>query len=125
MSSRNFANTIIGEAVGQAVTEVANKLEGNSDRMPSHVVQISGVVADVSGNSIIINVGAKAGVKIGDRLEVKRAIREIKDPTTGKVIRRVEDNIGEITITEVDDGSAVGKFTGPAPAKVGDTVKNM
>jgi curli biogenesis system outer membrane secretion channel CsgG len=125
MSSRNFSQTIIGEAVGQAVTDVASKLENESERMPAHVLQISGVVADVSGNSLVLNVGSRAGIKIGDRLAVKRSIREIKDPATGKVLRRMEDSVGEVTITEVDDSSSVGKFTGPAPAKVGDTVKNM
>ena len=69
-----------------------------------------------------INVGSKGGVRLGDRLDVKRMVREVKDPDTGKVIRRVEDSVGSIAISDVDEQSAVGKFTGPAPAKVGDTV---
>ena len=61
---------------------------------------------------------------MGDKLAVVRTGREIKDPATGRVIRRVEDSLGEVTITEVDEESAVGNFTGPAPAKVGDRVHN-
>jgi hypothetical protein len=57
-------------------------------------------------------------------LTVKRAGREIKDPATGRVIRRVEDTLGTLTITEADEESAVGTFTGATPPKVGDTVKN-
>ena len=51
-------------------------------------------------------------MKVGDKLTVRRVGREIRDPATGKVIRRVEDNLGEITITEVDEASAVGKYSG-------------
>jgi hypothetical protein len=71
---------------------------------------------------VIVNVGSKNGVKVGDRLDIRRKVREVKDPSTGKVIRTVEDAVGSILITEVDESSAVGKFAGAAPAKVGDTV---
>ena len=85
---------------------------------------VDGLVADASGGSIVINVGSKAGVKVGDKLFVKRPVREVRDPATGKVIRRVEDSLGDLVITEVDELSAVGKYTGSTPAKVGDRVTN-
>jgi hypothetical protein len=40
------------------------------------------------------------------------------------VLRRVEDKLGILTITEVDEGSAVGKFSGATAPKVGDAVGN-
>jgi hypothetical protein len=58
----------------------------------------------------------------GDKLDIMRMVREVKDPATGKVIRRIENSVGSITITDVDQQSAVGKFSGAGPAKVGDTV---
>jgi hypothetical protein len=48
----------------------------------------------------------------------------VRDPATGKVLRAIQDTVGTITITEVEEGSAVGKFTGSGAAKVGDTVSN-
>jgi len=50
--------------------------------------------------------------------------REIKDPATGRVIRKIEETLGTLTITEADEESAVGTFAGATPPKVGDTVKN-
>jgi hypothetical protein len=47
----------------------------------------------------------------------------VKDPETGKVLRVLTDKLGEVTITEVDDVSAVGKYVGSQPAKVKDRVK--
>jgi hypothetical protein len=82
-------------------------------------------VADVSPDgTIIVNVGSKDGVKVGDTLSIARKVRDVKDPSTGRVIRSVVDAVGALTITEVDEASAVGKFSGAGPAKVGDTVSN-
>jgi hypothetical protein len=124
MSSSNFGATILGEAVHAAVDDVGKQLDAKASILPARVITIDGLVADASGDSIIINVGKRSGVNVGDRLEVRRKIREIKDPSSGKVIKRVEDKIGEMVVTEVDDGSATGKFTGSGAAKVGDAVRN-
>jgi hypothetical protein len=85
-------------------------------------VKTEGMIADVSGNTVIINIGRNAGLKAGDRLEVKRVSREVKDPDTGKVIRVVAEKVGEIVLTDVDDASAEGKFSGAGTAKVKDKV---
>jgi curli biogenesis system outer membrane secretion channel CsgG len=125
MTSSNFADTVLGEAVNAATAKLATELDGNAARLPVTVVSLNGLVADVSGNSLVLNIGSRAGVKVGDKLTVSRVGREIRDPATGKVIRRVEDKLGDVTISEVDEGSAVGKFNGAGPVKVGDSVKNQ
>lgn len=124
MQSSNFGATILGEATHAAVDDVAKQLNTKASSLPTRTISIEGMVADASGDTIIANVGKRAGVKAGDRLEVRRKIREIKDPSTGKVIKRVEDKVGEMVVSEVDDLSATGKFVGSGPAKVGDTVRN-
>lgn len=124
MRSSNFANTIIGEAVNKAVTEMASKLESTAPTVPVKAVVIDAVVADVSGATIIINQGSKAGVNVGDRLSVRRVGREIKDPVSGKVIKRVEEPLGELSITEVDTDSATGTFSGAGKPRVGDAVRS-
>jgi curli biogenesis system outer membrane secretion channel CsgG len=126
MHAANFANSILGEAVKQAVDTTAQQLESKAGAMPTKVVTIEGLVADASPDgTIIINVGSSAGLKVGDRLAVKRVGRKITDPATGKVLRQIEDSVGDLTITEVDAGSAVGKFSGTGAPKVGDVVKNQ
>ena len=125
MKSSNFASTILGEAVGQAVGTVASHLQSSAGKLPVRVVKLEGLVADATGGVLVLNIGSKAGVKVGDRLSVVRTGREIRDPATGKVIRRVEESLGDVVITEVDELSAVGNYTGSAPAKVGDRVHNQ
>ncbi len=123
MSSSNFADTILGEAVHQAVDSVAQQLDQNAGKLPTHTVKVEGLVADVAGGTLILNVGSKAGVKVGDQLDVRRVSREIKDPATGRVLRRMTEKVGTVTITEVDEASAVGTYTGDKPANVGDAVQ--
>jgi curli biogenesis system outer membrane secretion channel CsgG len=122
MNSSNFANTIIGEATAQAVADLATKLDQQAARLPDRVITIDGLVADATGGNLILNIGARAGVKMGDTYKVMREGRTIKDPTTGKVLRHVETQVGEVQITDVDDSSSGGKFTGSTPAKVGDRI---
>lgn len=124
MHSSNFAATILGEATNKAVTEVATKLEAVSSKLPAAaVIAIDGMVADVSGNTLILNVGTSSGIKVGDVLKVSRTGREIKDPATGKVLRRIDSDLGQVTITEADAGSSVGNYSGAPGPKVGDHVK--
>jgi len=122
MKSSNFGATILGEATNKAVTEVAMKLNSGATKLPTVVVPVDGLVADVSGSTLTLNVGSSGGVNKGDVLKVTHAGAEIKDPATGKVLRRVETELGTITITEVDSGYSVGTYSG-APVKVGDHVK--
>jgi curli biogenesis system outer membrane secretion channel CsgG len=122
-SSSNFGNTILGEAVIAAVKSTGEQLDAKAEAMPTHKSEYSGVVADVSGNTLILNIGSKSGVRVGDALEISRAVRTVKDPSTGKVLKTITNKIGDATVTEVDADSATVNFTGSAPAKVGDMAK--
>ena len=44
------------------------------------------------------------------------------NPATGKVLRSLDKTIGSITITEVEETSAMGKFSGSGAPKTGDVV---
>lgn len=123
MGSSNFAETVIGEAVYDVVNKIAVQVEAKATSLPARATaKIDGMVAEVSGQTLVLNVGTKAGVKVGDRLSVRRVSKEVKDPATGKVIRVLTEKIGEVVITEADEISAVGKFTGSTPPQIRDKV---
>ncbi len=123
MGSANFGQTLIGEAVYQAVDPIVADIEKYSDRIASHARDISGLVADFTNGIAILNVGSNAGVQVGDRFEIARPVREIKDPATGKVIRSIVTKLGELVVTEVDEVSAVGRFSGEGAPQAGDAAK--
>ena len=90
MRSSNFAATILGEATTQAVSQLAAQMDQNAGKLPTNKVSVEGLVADATGGTIVLNVGSRGGVKVGDRLEVRRKVRDIKDPATGKILRSIE-----------------------------------
>jgi curli biogenesis system outer membrane secretion channel CsgG len=123
MGSSDFQNTILGEAVMAAVANMGQQLDDRAASLPTEKVEVSGLIADVSGTTLVLNVGSKAGVKVGDQLSVSRKVRDVKDPGTGAVIRTIVDQVGTATVTDVDLNSATATFSGAGSPKVGDIVK--
>lgn len=126
MKSSGFQSTILGEATNKAVTDAASQLEAKAATLPAPAaIEVHGMVADAAPDgTLILNVGSSSGLKVGDVLNVRRKVREVRDPDTDKVIRVVEDSIGAVTITEVQASSSTGKFSGPGAPQVKDSVSN-
>jgi hypothetical protein len=123
--SSDFQQTILGEAVKAAVEGMSSGLIANNTKLHVRTVVVEGLVAAVEGDLVILNVGAKAGLKVGDQLSIERVTREIKDPNTGAVIRKMTSNLGTVQVTEVDAGSSVCKILSGTGFKVGDMAKTV
>jgi len=123
--SSNFQNTIIGEATKNAVDKLSAEMIADAPKVAVRQIVIDGLVAAVDGGQIVLNVGKKAGVNVGDQLEVVRVTKEIKDPATGAVIRRLTSSIGIIKATDVDDASAVCTAVSGSGFQTGDRVKGV
>ena len=121
MQSSNFATTILGEATRLAVDSLVTELVGAQSRIAETVAAIQGLVADVTESEIIINKGTRDGVRVGVEYDIVRGGREIRDPASGRVLRRMTEKVGKVKITSADEESAVGTVTG-APVRVGDCV---
>jgi hypothetical protein len=96
--------------------------DSDDAKQPATPATLDGLVADVSGKTLILNVGKANGVQVGDKLKIGRTSRTVKDPATGKVLRRIDTPLGQVTITQVDDASSEGTYSGTPGVKVGDHV---
>ena len=123
--SSDFQQTILGEAVNAAVQQMSGELIADNGKLQARTISVEGLVAAVDGGQILLNVGAKAGLKVGDQLTVERVTKEIKDPSTGAVIRRMSSPVGVIRLTDVDAISAVGTAVSGSGFKVGDACKTV
>ncbi len=123
--SSNFQQTIIGEAVKKAVDDLSANLVSESPKIVTRTITVEGVVASVDGSQIVLNVGSKAGIKAGDQFNVERVTKEIKDPTTGAVIRRLSSTVGVIKATDVDETSAICDVVSGSGFKIGDKIKTV
>jgi curli biogenesis system outer membrane secretion channel CsgG len=124
-NASNFGETIIGEAVMDAVSKLSADLStrGAGAAASAKEVEIDALVADASGGSMTINAGSAVGIASGMKLVVYRKGKEIKDPATGEVLDVQTERIGELTISTVREKIAMGTYVGAA-AKVGDVVRN-
>jgi hypothetical protein len=102
---------------------LATNLDAQAGKVPVRTIVVEGVVAAIDSGQVILNVGAKAGVKVGDQFNVLRVTREIKDPTTGAVLRKLTNTVGVVKATDVDDVSAICTPVSGTDFKVGDEVK--
>lgn len=121
--SSGFQQTIIGEAVKGATEQLSSGLIANNSKLVARVIKVEGLIAAIEGKDIVLNVGAKTGLRAGQQMTVERVTKEIKDPATGKILRRLSSQVGVIEVTDVDDVSAMAKSVSGAAFKVGDVVK--
>lgn len=91
---------------------------------PATALEVRGMVADVSGASVILNVGTSSGVQAGSTLRVVRISRVVKDPATGKVLREITEDVGQVRVEEADASSSSGTVVAGSGIKVGDLVRN-
>ena len=117
LGSNDFYQSVLGHAAQEAVQNLATELADASDKIeppPEGYVDLAnlleGLVADVSETEVTINIGSGDGVKTGGRFNIFRVDKEIIDPETGEVIKRVEKEIGEIVILEAGDGWSTGNI---------------
>lgn len=123
--SSDFQQTIIGEATKAAVDQLTTNLVADASKVGVRTIVVEGVVAAVDGGQVILNVGGNAGVKVGDELQVLRVTKEIKDPATGNVLRRLTTTIGTVKATDVDAVSAICTPVSGTDFKAGDRVKTI
>jgi curli biogenesis system outer membrane secretion channel CsgG len=62
---------------------------------------IAGKIARVDAGEIYINVGAEAGVQVGQVFQVVRKGKAITDPDTGEILGADETRVGQVKIIEV------------------------
>jgi curli biogenesis system outer membrane secretion channel CsgG len=123
--SSDFQNTIIGEAVKSAVDEMTAGVISSNAKLQVRVIKVEGIVAAVDGGQIVLNVGAKTGIKVGDHMSIERVTSTIKDPATGAVLRKMTTKLGELEVTDVDDVSAVCKPVSGTGFKIGDVARTV
>lgn len=81
-------------------------------------------LADISGNSVIINIGSQQGVKVGSVYSVKRFERAVVDPQNkSRIIRKIFREVGRIKITKVDADSADGEILTGKGLQPGDMLE--
>jgi curli biogenesis system outer membrane secretion channel CsgG len=127
--SAEFFRTILGVATRQAVDSAVAQLAAGADQAiyrPPDLSQINGYVVYMEGPRIMTNLGARYGVKVGDRFQILRRGQEIRDPDTGELLTVITQPVGVLRIESVQDKVSTGCLVEPAgelKVQIGDMVK--
>jgi len=125
-SDTNNQQQLLTQATRLAIEEVVLQLTAAEERLaalPPALPTVEALVADVAGGTLILNKGTTDGYRAGMIVSLERVSREVKDPATGNVIRRVTTAIGEAELTDVDGSSSVANVLSGAGFRVGDIAK--
>ncbi len=99
--SEQFQTTLIGQAVGQSLQDLAVQISGLIRPTPEFSISDPQIV-DIEGTVAYINVGSAEAVKNGDKFGVYNRGRELKDPQTGTVLGiGLPSRIGVVQIEQV------------------------
>jgi len=101
--SEAFRKTIIGQATMEALRQIKSKIE-EVVTPPSALTEPTRrvIVLEVQDDEAYVNAGAEDGVEIGDKFNVYDKGKELKDPFTGEVLGRTdEQKVGAIQIVEI------------------------
>jgi curli biogenesis system outer membrane secretion channel CsgG len=117
------------DAAEKAVTALSAQIVAAAPQVaaiPTVAPRVNAVIADITGNQIVLNKGGNDGFRPGMILSIERVTKTVKDPSTGKVLRVVSQSIGRIQLVDVDAGSAVGKVVAGrvSSMRVGDRAKS-
>jgi curli biogenesis system outer membrane secretion channel CsgG len=121
-AERTFDQGAASEALRPAVEQLVQKINTQVTKLAGAMPQApTGQVVGAKGGQYYINRGETAGVKVGQRFEVRRVTDEIKD-ADGTVLDRVVSKVGTIEVVQVLGSSAICKIV-EGQAAQGDTIQ--
>jgi curli biogenesis system outer membrane secretion channel CsgG len=123
--SGDFLQSLLAEATSNAVDQIAAQLNLFADKIPALRIAGDGLVAEVAGNVLTLNVGEKSGIRVGDHLDVLRDSPAVADSATPKPPQPGVERVGTVTVTEVAADYATAVFSGPGRPQVGDHVRGV
>ncbi len=116
---------VIRLAVNDSISIMARLMEDSTVQpeaaSASNAPIINGEVLSVNGPMAVIIGIDNSKIKVGDRLDVRRAMS--KTSASGKAFTYT-DKIGEVEIVEIQSQVVRGSFFGSTPTKEGDLVTN-
>jgi len=107
---KQFDEGIVTEALRPAVEKTVAQILKQYDQLSQHAAPVTPALGKVisvdSPTSVYINMGENAGVKVGDRFEVVRVVKEIRDEN-GELLDTVEETVGTVEVVKVLSKSSV------------------
>jgi len=114
---------LMNETIDKAVAQLAAQLEAELVKLPPRIPTINGLVADAGQTGqLVVNIGSRDGVRVGQRFQVFRPGKEVRDPVSGRLLMRNDTLLGEAVVTAVSEASSIAEYKGAESPEVRDIV---
>lgn len=122
---KQFDEGVITEALRPSVEKTVAQILDQYDQLGQHAAAatpaLGKVISADSPTAVYIDMGENAGVKVGDRFQVVRVVKEIRDEQ-GELLDTVEEPVGTLEVTKVLSKSSVCRVV-KGGAQKGDKVQ--
>jgi curli biogenesis system outer membrane secretion channel CsgG len=105
-----FFNTPQGRATDGALEDAVVLITQTLAALPWR-----GQVVKYDAGVVWANAGGDGGVNVGDKFSVQRIGESLTDPATGEVLKEDMQDLGVVTITNVEDKIAWGSYQSTVP----------
>ncbi|MFY9859783.1 MAG: CsgG/HfaB family protein [Candidatus Cybelea sp.] len=105
-SNEQFVNSDMGHLIDDEASKIAASLDPSHFNSGPVAPKLTGHIAQVSGQTVIINIGSNNGVQPGQTFLIVKS-KSLVDPTTHQTLH-VDENVGRLQIDTVSSNAAVG-----------------
>ncbi|MEA3402029.1 MAG: CsgG/HfaB family protein [Armatimonadota bacterium] len=128
IGGRHFQQSLLGRAAREAARSFAREVAVQLDRMVGAtcdwLAEADALVVYVEDGRVMLNRGARDGVRPGEVYRIRRLREEIHDPITGELLTTIYDELGVLTVRDVEEKVCIGGLEpapdAPGPPRVGD-----
>jgi curli biogenesis system outer membrane secretion channel CsgG len=119
---------IASDAVQKATKDIVAKLAKVDANTKLNAAQggtggIDARVIKVDGTSVYLNIGAQAGIKVGDKFQIYEPGEALIDPATGANLGSAEKHTGSCTVTQVQDKFSIATLDGASKASAKSIIR--
>jgi curli biogenesis system outer membrane secretion channel CsgG len=105
-SNEQFVNSDMGHLIDDEAAKIGAAIDPTRFNSGPVAAALTGHVAAIDGRSVIINIGATAGVQAGQIFDIVK-VKSLVDPTTHAILH-VNENVGRLQIDTVSPTASVG-----------------
>ncbi len=113
-----FYKTPVGQATRTALNDAVFYVIKGTRQLPWQ-----GQVVSTRGQHIFINAGLDSGIKVGDVMNVSTVTEELIDPESGLSLGKIENAVGQIKVTSVQEKFAIASAMNSFKTQRGDVIR--
>ncbi len=105
-SNQQFVNSDMGHLIDDEAGKIAKSIDPSRFSAAPAAPVLTGHIAAIDGSNVIIDLGASAGVAVGQTFDIVKT-KSLVDPTTHQTLH-VDENVGRLQIDSVSSNASVG-----------------